>query len=75
MASHNWVKNRENYQDDKALTDSYWDEPNVFQLNVGIHNGPRCKDCGLKFCMYCQKELWESDCNRNLIYIVKEYKL
>jgi hypothetical protein len=27
---------------------------NVFALDAGYHNGPRCTSCGYSFCEHCQ---------------------
>lgn len=34
----------------------------LFQLDYGYHNGPRCIKCGYSFCMHCYHGVPEIEC-------------
>lgn len=34
----------------------------VFQLDIGYHNGPKCQDCGASFCQHCYPERMDEAC-------------
>lgn len=34
----------------------------VFALDAGWHNGPRCVDCGMALCHHCHPYWWRGEC-------------
>ncbi len=49
--NHNWKK----CEHDKRKIDE-------FAYDRGFHNGRKCLDCGLEFCVHCYPELLKSKC-------------
>ena len=37
----------------------------VWQLDEGFHNGPRCRSCGYTFCEHCNPDGYNSMCVRD----------
>jgi hypothetical protein len=54
---HQWFLEKDGKRDDSKL--DVYPTPDDFRG----HNGPMCQRCGLLFCIHCQPELLESECD------------
>jgi len=47
---NDWIANPRGHEWEKNEDGSI----NIFALDIGHHNGPRCIKCGYSFCEHCQ---------------------
>lgn len=45
------------------------DSVDVWQLDEGYHNGPRCLRCGGIWCQHCHSEVFEEECSSGQLSI------
>lgn len=54
---HHWIKS--------------FGEIDIFALEYGYHNGPKCADCGYEFCHHCNPDGYKTECEFKLNEINK----